>query len=418
MRMALVVGATLLSSAVVASAPVGAEPHARHAHPRHQTKPPPGAVDFTAPLPGLTPEQLARFAAGLEEFQTEEGIEDGLGPIFNDRTPSSPPAVSCATCHEVGGVGGGAPFFETRFGRQLDGGFDPLAGLGGTLQQVFAIPGFSPEVVPSAANVTALRRAIPLFGLGLVDAVPDSGFELVAAFERFFTPATAGRVSFATNRANQQPTVAKFGWKAQVPSLLEFAGNAYVNEMGITSPLFPVENCPNAPPGTCDDAIPNPEDDGTDVRKFTDFMTFLAPPPRGPITEPVLRGERTFRAIGCASCHLPTLVTGSNPVRALSLKVFHPYSDFLVHDMGSLGDGIGGDQADASGVEAVARRTEMRTQPLWGVRLSERLLHDGRATTLAEAIEAHDGQGAHARDLFLALPPREREDLLRFLSSL
>jgi CxxC motif-containing protein (DUF1111 family) len=346
---------------------------------RAGTTPPSGPVDFTAPLPGLTPEQLARFEEGLEE---------------------------------------GAAFFETRFGRALDGDFDPLADLGGSLLQTFAIPGFTPEVVPSTANVTALRRSLPLFGLGLVDAVPDATFQFIAAVQRFFSPATAGRVSFATSRASQQLRVAKFGWKAQVQSLLEFSGKAYVDEMGITSPLFPIENCPNAPPGTCDDAVPNPEDDGTDVQLFRDFMTFLAPPPRGPITRDVIRGEKVFHVIGCASCHLPTLVTGLNRVRALSLKPFHPYSDFLLHDMGSLGDGIGGDQANASGVEAVAKRNEMRTQPLWGLRIRPVLLHDGRATTYSEAIEGHDGQGALARDRYLALPPEDREDLAAFLGSL
>jgi len=184
-------------------------------------------------------------------------------------------------------------------------------------------------------------------------------------------------VSFATSRATQRLTVAKFGWKAQVQSLLEFSANAYVNEMGITSPLFPIENCPNALPGTCNDTVQDPEDDGTDVQLFADFMTFLAPPPRGSITREVRRGEKTFAIIGCANCHLPTLVTGRNPVRALNLKVLHPYSDFLLHDMGSLGDGIGGDQANATGTEAVAKRNEMRTQPLWGIRVPPRVDEDG-----------------------------------------
>lgn len=410
--------AALMSFAVLVLAAMPARAGSRSRHHEHHRPPPPtpGTADFTAPLPGLTPDQLARFQEGLAEFQALEGIDDGLGPIFNG--PTSTPSVACASCHDGGGIGGGSDFFETRFGRQLGKGFDPLAELGGTLKQDVAIPGFTPEVVHTAANVTALRRSIPLFGLGLVDAVPDATFELIAAMEKLFTPATAGRVSYATNRANQEPAVAKFGWKAQVQSLLEFSANAYVNEMGITSPLFPIENCPNAPPGTCNDALPDPEDDGTDVQRFTDFMTFLAPPPRGPITKEVVRGERTFEIIGCAYCHLPTLVTGPNPVRALSGKVFHPYSDFLLHDMGSLGDGIGGNQADASGIEAVARRFEMRTQPLWGVRILDRLLHDGRAATLFEAILAHDGQGAAARDRFLYLDRAAQEDLIQFLKSL
>lgn len=134
---------------------------------------------FTAPLPGLTADELARFEAGKAAFQTEEGVADGLGAIFNG--PSSTPFVACASCHDQGGTGGGSDFLETRFGRQLPGGgFDPLAQLGGSLLQEFAIPGVTPEKVPEEANVTALRRTTPLFGLGLVDAVPDQTFEALA----------------------------------------------------------------------------------------------------------------------------------------------------------------------------------------------------------------------------------------------
>ncbi|BDG05597.1 di-heme oxidoredictase family protein [Anaeromyxobacter oryzae] len=379
----------------------------------------PDPESFSAPLPGLDAEQRARFEAGRAQFETREGIADGLGPIFNGVSGGETPAVACASCHDVGGAGGGSDLFETRFGRRLDGGgFDPLAALGGTLLQAFAIPGFDAEKVPAEADVTARRRSIPLFGLGLVDAVPDETFHSIAAAQREKTPETAGRVSIATSRANRQPAVAKFGWKAQIQSLLEFAGSAYVNEMGITSSAFPVENCPGAAPGTCDDGVADPEDDGTDVARFRDFMTFLAPPPRGRITPGAVRGEAAFERVGCADCHVPTLTTGSSRFAALDNKAFHPYSDFLLHDMGSLGDGIGGAQADASGIEAVATRNEMRTQPLWGLRLVDRYLHDGRATTLPDAIAAHDGQAATARRRFFELGPDEQEDVVAFLKSL
>jgi CxxC motif-containing protein (DUF1111 family) len=379
---------------------------------------------FSRPFPGLTPEELARFEAGLEEFSGTEGVEDGLGPVFNEN--------SCSACHAVGGVGGGSNVFETRFGRRARGGFDPLAQLGGTLIQRQGIGSegvpdpactFGPEEVPAEANVTALRRSTPLFGLGLVDAVPDSTFHELARRQRERTPSIAGRVSIATNRANQQPAVAKFGWKAQIQSLFEFSGNAYLNEMGITSPLFPVENCPNGDPEDCpllDRCNPVPElnDDGEDVVLFFDFMTLLAPPPRGEITPAVQRGEEIFTRIGCASCHVPTLRTGPSPVAALSEQEFHPYSDFLLHDMASLGDGIGGRQADATGVEAIATGREMRTAPLWGLRLLDRFLHDGRATTLRQAILAHDGQGGGARDRYRRLSREQRRDLAAFLRSL
>lgn len=374
------------------------------------------SVSFLAPLPGLSEEELARFKAGRAAFENDETAATGLGPIFNG--PPGVAAVSCASCHSVGGTGGGSGIFEQRFGRGRGEGFDPLARLGGSLLQRSALDGVQPEVVPPEADVTALRRTTPLFGLGLVDAVPDETIQQLALLQRTRTPGTAGRASLSTDRATGQTAVARFGWKAQIQSLREFAGAAYLNEMGVTSPHFPLENCPNAPPGTCDDGVPDPDDDGDDVERFRDFMAFLAPPPRGEVTPAATRGEAVFATIGCADCHEPVLRTGRNAVGALSEKELHAYSDFLLHDMGVLADGIGGDEADASGIEAVARRTEMRTAPLWGLRLVERFLHDGRAATLDEAIKAHEGQGATARAAFLGLSPEDRTSLVAFLRSL
>lgn len=384
---------------------------------RAQEAGPPPTENFSRPLPGLTSEERARFEAGRTEFESEEGVADGVGPIFNDGTDDTA-TVSCAGCHSEGGTGGGSDFLERRFGRRDGEAFDPLEELGGTLLQFSAIPGYHAGGVPAEADVQSLRRSQPLFGLGLVDAVPDEAFHELARQQQERHPATAGRVSIATNRANQQPAISRFGWKAQVQSLLEFSANAYVNEMGITTPMFPLENCPEAPPGTCEDEVPDPDDDGADVLLFRDFMLFLAPPPRGPITAEVERGDALFGRIGCADCHTPTLETGAHEIAALDRKELHPYSDFLLHDMGTLGDGIGGSQADASGIEAIAMGKEMRTQPLWGLRILDMFMHDGRATTLPDAIAAHDGQGANARKEFFNLAPEEQAAVIEFLKSL
>src|SRR5262249_26767306 len=151
-----------------------------------------------------------------------------------------------------------------------------------------------------------------------------------------------------------QQAIGRFGWKAQQPTLFAFSGDAYVNEMGVTTPLFPNENCPQ---GDCSllefNPAGNPNDaDNSSLVEFNDFMTFLAPPPRGPINWTVKAGESIFNQIGCAVCHQPTLQTGPNAVSALNRVTFHPYSDFLLHDMGDLGDGM---------VQANAGATEMRT---------------------------------------------------------
>ena len=269
---------------------------------------------------------------------------------------------------------------------------------------------FIGETVPPAATIVTLRRATPLFGLGLVDNVPDQAFQLIALLQKKISPATAGRPNIVQATTGKM-RVGKFGWKSQVATLHDFAGDAYLNEMGITSPDFPTENCPQ---GDCllitaCDPIGDPEDDGSGVREFNDFMTFLAPPPRGPITAPVLAGERVFLRIGCANCHLPALVTGPSPVKALNKVVFRPFSDFLLHDMGELGDQI--EQGRAKG-------REMRTAPLWGLRVRGNLLHDGSAATIEEAILAHGGQGQYARGRFSALNPADMSALIAFLKSL
>jgi CxxC motif-containing protein (DUF1111 family) len=150
-------------------------------------------------------------------------------------------------------------------------------------------------------------------------------------------------------------------------------------------------------------------DDGRDVDALTNFMTMLSAPQRGPITEEAMAGERLFQQIGCASCHRPSIQTGPSPIRALDRAVFHPYSDFLLHDMGQLGDGI---------PQGVASGQEMRTTPLWGLRLLSSYLHDGSADTLEEAIRRHDGQGRQARDRFEQMDEGERALLLAFLRSL
>jgi CxxC motif-containing protein (DUF1111 family) len=148
---------------------------------------------------------------------------------------------------------------------------------------------------------------------------------------------------------------------------------------------------------------------GDGVQAFDNFMTMLAAPSRGVITSDVTAGEQVFDSIGCASCHVPTMHTGSSDIAALDNKPFHPYSDFLVHDMGSLGDGIA--MGNATG-------REIRTAPLWGLRAITRYLHDGRASTLTDAILGHDGQGRAARDRFNALDADSKSKLLAFHNSL
>jgi CxxC motif-containing protein (DUF1111 family) len=363
---------------------------------------------FGVPLAGLTPDLLTRFQNGKTAFEAAEDVPGGLGPVFND--------TACANCHNQAAIGGGNDRLETRYGRVTNGVFDPLTQFDGTLVHARGIGRFNGvnfvgEVVPPEANVAAGRRVNPLFGLGLVDAVPDQFLKDLAQFEQEFTPATAGRANVVTDVASGQPRVGRFGWKCQIGTVLTFSANAYQNEIGVTTPFFPNENCPQ---GDCallaaNPAQTNPNDTNETPMMFAFFITFLAPPPRLPHTRGAQVGEALFLAIGCADCHLPAMRTGPNAVAALNNVAFFPFSDFLLHDMGSLNDGI---------AQGGASTHEMRTAPLWGARVRTSFLHDGRAKTLQDAILAHDGQGLAARNRFASLRAHEQALLLEFLDTL
>jgi CxxC motif-containing protein (DUF1111 family) len=383
----------------------------RNAVGRPAPAPAPGPPAPTAgeALAGLTAAQRAGFADGLAEFVTQEKVSDGLGPVFNER--------SCAACHSAPATGGGSRRTVTRFATRTNGVFDPLTALGGSLVQDHAIgPAdgvahrFKPESVPAAATIIVHRRTTPLFGLGLVDATPDSDFVALAQMEASRGDGVAGRVDMVDNIRAGMKTVGKFGWKAQVPTLFQFSGDAYLNEMGITTPDFPNENCPQ---GNCGELAFNPapslNDDGSGPISLTNFMTMLAPPPRGAQNQDTADGEATFNRIGCTACHVDTLHSGANAIAALDRKTYHPYSDFLLHDMGALGDKL--EMGSSTGAE-------MRTAPLWGLRFITPYLHDGRATTLDQAILAHDGQARGSRDQFANLASSVKAKLIAFLQSL
>ena len=379
------------------------------------TPAPPAQSAFGAALPNLPPAQVAQFQEGRREFVNQRAADTGLGPVFNGR--------SCLECHGIPAGGGGSARTVTRIGAMVNGVFDPLTHMGGSLLQSSGIGTqegsthrFLGERVPQVqasspdGTIVARRRSPTLFGLGLVDATPDATFIALAQQQAARGDGLAGRAALVDNIIAGMKTVGKFGWKAQVPTLQQFSADAYLNEMGITSPLFPDEICPS---GNCKELEFNPRpglnDGGEAIDAVAAFMRFLGPPPRGPITPDVLAGEQIFSRIGCESCHVSTLQTGANANPALHRVTYHPYSDFLLHDMGSLNDGIEQDGA---------RAFEMRTPPLWGMRTINRFLHDGRANGIEAAIDGHDGQGFGAKSRFNALNATERAQLIAFLRSL
>lgn len=369
--------------------------------------PPPPPPKFGDPLAGLTATQMGGFNSGKAEFTAREAPGDGLGPIFN--------RDSCVACHSGPAAGGSSNITATRFGRVTNGSFDPLTSLGGSLLQEKAISPEGVEHVPSQANVTALRQTTALFGLGLIEAIPDS--TILKGVRTKPVDGVLGKASLVTDVASGKTMVGRFGWKAQQATLLAFAGDAYLNEMGITNRLFPTENAPNGNTNLLAklDKVKDPEDRpdpktgraGIDV--LADFMRFLAPPPTQPGNASTAFGAKFFLDVGCTSCHTPAMTTGTGSIAALNSQTVMLYSDLLLHDMGTLGDGI---------VQGNAGPRDMKTPPLWGVRASAPYLHDGRAKTLDDAIRAHDGEGKVSRDKYLKLAPDQQKLLVEFLNSI
>jgi CxxC motif-containing protein (DUF1111 family) len=280
-------------------------------------------------------------------------------------------------------------------------------------------------------NCIAGRASLATFGDGLVEAVSDASFLRLAAAE---PTAIRGTIKMVTENFSDAKHVGRFGWKDDHFSLRAFSGDAYLNEMGVSNPDNPTDTSSCAmgvsqygiqlETATLED--PTGSDGRADIDRFTDFMRALAPPPRLLQNSSAQNGATLFASVGCAGCHSPTLQTSSSPAsfipastggtpmssslkQALSSQTFHPFGDFLLHDMGALGDGI---------TSGTAGPNLMRTAPLWGVRAKSVFLHDGRAGDLPTAISLHDGQGKAAASAFSALSSAQQQDVVNFLNTL
>lgn len=361
------------------------------------------------PLPGITAMEFELFRMGLEDFTEVETPEDGLGPAFNGN--------SCAVCHSVPAIGGMSSITETRAGRVDETGtFTELNG--GTLFHLFSVPDHRCQVqIPPEANVIARRLPVPVFGAGLIEAIPDETIVAMEDPEDRNGDGIRGRAAWITDVVTNRSRVGRFGWKAQHATLLAFSGDAYRNEMGITNELFPGEVALGVAPETL--ALCGPPRKGLeDVRdrrsglrgidNFENFMRLLAPVARGPVTSLAREGELIFQSAGCAACHVPVLRTGPHANPAFDRKPVELYSDLLLHDVGT-GDGI---------EQASAGMNEIRTPALWGLRLRRPLLHDGGAATIDEAIRRHGGEAAAVTARYTGAAWEQRRALLAFLGSL
>src|SRR5882724_1553556 len=359
-------------------------------------------------------EPLRSYNDGRFVFEEKEMAEDGLGPTYN--------AQSCSACHQNVVTGGASQIAEHRTGHSLNGQFFESPG-GSLIQSRATFPDIVEHVLPVDAVRTFRMLTSPL-GEGYVECVSDSTLLAIRDAQPPDMQGTAPEV--AVLEGDGSPGVGRFGWKCQHRSLLSFASDAYLNEMGITSPLFPDENTSQGQFvgfGTAYDPLPEPEDDGIDVQAFVNFMRSTKAPPRGPITPDAHFGEKKFNQIGCNICHVSSIVTAAagTPINggafivpdALGSRTIHPYSDFLLHDIGT-GDGI----PIEPGPEFAGTATQIRTAPLWGFRTRNRLMHDGLSFTADECIQRHAGQAANARDAFNALGDFQKTQIFDFLNSL
>ena len=419
--------------------------------------------------PTLNNNEQNLFNQALQRFQEIDSVSGaiagepgtGLGPTFNGN--------SCAQCHAQPAVGGSSPGLaspqnsipnpqvalatldgaantvpsfitpngsvrEARFIRNSNGTLD------GGVHDLYTIQGRSDASGCSLAQpdfATALsddnvifRIPTPLYGLGLVEATPDSVLQANLALTA--SARAALKIGGTFNTSGNDGTITRFGWKAQNKSLLIFVGEAYNVEQGVSNEVFPNERSAvagcvfnNSPEDSTPllNGNPNSANFGTDIGtpsemssdtvNFAVFSRLSAPAAPGPSNPSTQNGANLFNLIGCSLCHSPSLTTGQSAFTGMSNVTYNPYSDFALHDMGAgLSDGIS---------QGAAGPKQFRTAPLWG--LGQRLffLHDGRTSDLIQAIESHNSSGSEANLVikkYKALKTSQQQDLLNFLRSL
>jgi CxxC motif-containing protein (DUF1111 family) len=373
----------------------------------------------------------AQFDADRATFEERDEIADGLGPVYN--------AQSCAECHQNPVTGAGSQIAELRAGH-LDGAGNFIDAPGGSLINDRAINATIQERVPGTETVRTLRMSTNVLGNGFVEAINSNTLVALANAQ----PGQSGGliqgqvIQVAVLEAPGNIRVGRFGWKNQNSSLVSFSADAYLNEMGITNRLIRTENTSlgrsvaafdtvsdNQP---CGDDQPHAgqncgEDPEEDIEAFARFMRATKVPPRDTAlaaTADASAGSNLFDAIGCNVCHTRSITTSSTGTAinggaftvpaALGNKIIHPFSDFLLHDIGT-GDGIvqNGGQGTAD---------KLRTQPLWGVRTHDRHMHDGLSLTFTDAILRHAGEARGVTNNFRGLSSTQQNQIITFLKSL
>ena len=412
---------------------------------------------FSTPAPNLSPTAFEKHLAGDREFEqafvtAPAVVNPGLGPIYNN--------ISCINCHSRDGRGRppkvDEKFVSMLFRLSLPKSADvadglppiPVPGFGTQLNNraIFGTPpegtikiDYTEQTLTTAdgtrvhlryPNYTftetyqplpeevelSPRVALSVFGLGLLEAIPEDTILAYADEADVNGDGISGKPNYVWDVVQQRYTLGRFGWKANQPTLLQQVAAAYHDDMGLTTSLFMTENSAGQSQLTGHSATPEISDEILDVVTF--YVQTLAVPARRNVDDPqVKQGEFLFAKAQCASCHVPTLRTGVLAgVPSVSNQTIQPFTDMLLHDMGP-------DLADNRS-DFRANGREWRTPPLWGIGLVKRVnghtnfLHDGRARDLMEAILWHGGEAKTSRQAVEQMSKTERDALIAFLESL
>jgi len=366
------------------------------------------------------------FTLDQQSFEQRKDIHAGLGPVYN--------ATSCVDCHQNPVTGGPSQITEVRVGhKDANGNFvNPTVLIndgqntisGRSIVNDRAICPQAQEHVPAAETIRTLRAVNNTLGEGFVEAIDDNTLIAIANQQPQLSDGKirCEAVQVPLFEAPGQTRVGRFGWKDQHGSLLSFIGDAYLNEMGITNRLRPHDTTTVCK--TTTDPEDQPDDLGlADIDHFAQFVRGTKVPPRDAALAAIpdaQKGQHLFEGIRCSTCHVESITTATAGTvvdggtftipEALGNKIIHPFSDFLLHDVGT-GDGI-----IQSGPPDTANK--LRTSPLWGLRTKSRFMHDLKSLTLENAILRHGGEAQEVVGRFRNLTPKEQQQLLIFLNSL
>jgi len=355
------------------------------------------------------------FNADRGTFDELEGKDEGLGPVYN--------AQGCGECHQNPTSGGISQITELRAGHLSGSTF--IEHPGGSLINDRAINANFQERVLGGNEVRTFRTSLNTLGDGFVECIDSNTLVAIQNGQPGSMKGTFIQVPVLESGGALRG--GRFGWKNQHASLVSFSADAYLNEMGITSPLQPTDNNSNGSAVVngvpVDDGVSDPEDDGEDIETFARFMRATKAPPRDDVlaaTSDAQAGSVLFDQVGCAVCHVRNITTapagtvinqGAFTVpAALGNKTIHPFSDFLLHDVGT-GDGIVQNGGQST-------RKMVRTAPLWGMRTRDRLMHDGDTVNRNEAILRHGGQATSVINSYKNLTTTKKNQLITFLNSL